>query len=146
MIHQSPHPPVEIPDVSLPAFVLGDAAARGDRPALIDGPTGRTITYAELVGARARRGRARGARVRSGHTFAIFAPNLPEYAVAFHGVAIAGGTVTTINSLASESDLTEQLAATQARFLLTVERFCDRALPAARAAGVEEVFVAGRGG
>ena len=63
--------------------------------------------------------------------------------MAFHGVAIAGGTVTTINSLASESDLTEQLAATRARFLLTVAPFCDRALPAARTAGVEEVFVLG---
>jgi acyl-CoA synthetase (AMP-forming)/AMP-acid ligase II len=144
VIFTSTFPPIEIPDVTLADFVLGGAAARGDRPALIDGPTGRTITYAELAGAT--RAVASGLAARGfvpGDTFAIFSPNLPEYAVAFHGVAMAGGTVTTVNSLASEGDLTEQLRATGARFLLTVGPFLDRALPAARAAGVEEVFVLG---
>ena len=78
-----------------------------------------------------------------GDVFAIFAPNLPEYAVAFHGVAAAGGANTTINSLASVEDVASQLHATRARYLLTVEPFLDRALPAARKAGVQEVFVLG---
>src|SRR6478752_2241188 len=48
MIHRSPHPPVEIPDVALADFVLADAAARGERPALVDAASGRTLTYAGL--------------------------------------------------------------------------------------------------
>ena len=48
MIHTSPLPDVEIPDLPLAAFVLARAAELGDKPALVDGPTGRTITFAEL--------------------------------------------------------------------------------------------------
>lgn len=45
MIHASPLPDVEIPELSLPAYVLARAAELGDKPAIIDGPTGRTLTY-----------------------------------------------------------------------------------------------------
>src|SRR5919202_6524644 len=43
---RSPSPDVEISDVPLPDFVLARAGGLGDKPALIDAPTGRTITYA----------------------------------------------------------------------------------------------------
>jgi hypothetical protein len=49
VIFKSPYKDVEIPGVSLPEFVLESARQRGDKPALIDGPTGRTITYQEFV-------------------------------------------------------------------------------------------------
>ena len=48
MIHRSPLPDVEIPDVTLPGYVLHRARELGDKPALIDGPTGRVLTYAQL--------------------------------------------------------------------------------------------------
>jgi hypothetical protein len=48
IIH-SPYPEITIPDVSLPEFVFADAASRAAKPALIDGPSGRAITYGELV-------------------------------------------------------------------------------------------------
>ena len=41
MIHASPLPPIQIPDVPLSTLVLDHAPALGDKPALIDGPTGR---------------------------------------------------------------------------------------------------------
>ena len=47
-VHESPLPGVEIPDVSLTEYVLANAAELGDKPALIDGPTGRVLTYAQL--------------------------------------------------------------------------------------------------
>jgi acyl-CoA synthetase (AMP-forming)/AMP-acid ligase II len=135
---------VEIPDTTLDGLVLGAAARYGDKPALVDGPSGRSITFAELaVGARSLAAGLHGRGFGPGDAFAIFAPNLPEYAVAFHGVAAAGGAVTTINSLASVEDVASQLRATGARFLLTVEPFTDRALPAAARAGTETVFVLG---
>src|SRR5256885_2378114 len=49
MIFRSRFPDVEIPEVSLAEFVIGKAAGYGDRPALIDGPSGRTVTYAALA-------------------------------------------------------------------------------------------------
>ena len=144
MVFRSVLPDIEIPSTSLPSFVLEHAAEFGDKPALIDGPSGRTITYAQLGGMT--RALASGLASRgfgAGDVFAIFSPNVPEYAVAFHGVLTAGGTNTTINSLASAQDVESQLRATRARFLLTIPQFLDRALPAAQAAGVEEVFVLG---
>ena len=39
MIHASPLPPIQIPDVPLSTLVLDHAPALGDKPALIDGPT-----------------------------------------------------------------------------------------------------------
>ena len=48
MIYRSPRAPVEIPHTPLADFVLARARARGDRPALIDSVTGRTITYGQL--------------------------------------------------------------------------------------------------
>ena len=39
---------IEFPDQDVTSFVLEHAAELGDKPALIDGPTGRTITYVEL--------------------------------------------------------------------------------------------------
>jgi acyl-CoA synthetase (AMP-forming)/AMP-acid ligase II len=144
MVFRSVLPDIDIPSTSLPSFVLEHAARFGDKPALIDGPSGRTITYAQLGGMT--RALASGLAARgfgAGDVFAIFSPNVPEYAVAFHGVLIAGGTNTTINSLASAQDIESQLLATRARFLLTIPQFLDRALPAAQAAGVEEVFVLG---
>nr|MDQ5808310.1 4-coumarate--CoA ligase family protein [Actinomycetota bacterium] len=48
---RSPYPDVSIPDTALTPFVLERAKELGDKPALIDGPSGRTLTYEQLVGA-----------------------------------------------------------------------------------------------
>ena len=56
MIFRSRFPDVAIPDVSLSDYVLSNARSYGDRPALIDGPSGRTLTYADFVTAVDRRG------------------------------------------------------------------------------------------
>ena len=48
MIFRGPFPDVSVPDVSLTEFVMRDAAQRASKPALIEGPTGRVITYGEL--------------------------------------------------------------------------------------------------
>ena len=39
------YPDVEIPEVSLSAYVPEHAQQHGDKPAIIDGASGRTITY-----------------------------------------------------------------------------------------------------
>lgn len=144
MIYQSPHPDVEIPDVSLPSFITENVGERTSQPALIDGPTGRTLTYGELqktvaacAGGLADRG------LEKGEVFAIYSPNLPEYAIAFYGVAKAGGTVTTINPLSTAEEAARQLTDADARFLLTIPSFLEKAEAAAADAGIEQVFVFG---
>ena len=144
MILRSPLPDVSYPDVSLPAFVLEHAAEHGSKPALIDGPSGRTITYAELAGATQRLAGALAARgLRKGDVVGLWSPNLPEWAVMFHGALSAGLVVTTVSSLASADDAAVQLADAGAKLLFTVGPFLEKALPAARKAGVAEVVAIG---
>jgi acyl-CoA synthetase (AMP-forming)/AMP-acid ligase II len=142
----SPHPDVTVPDLPLHEFVLADAMARADQAALIDGPTGRTLTYGQLAGGVRRVAAGLAARgLAKGEVFAIYCPNVPEYALAFYGVSAAGGVNTTISPLYTVDELVRQLTDANARFLLTVPPFLDRALEAAGRSGVEEVFVLGEG-
>jgi acyl-CoA synthetase (AMP-forming)/AMP-acid ligase II len=144
MVVRSPYPAVVIPSTSLTAFVLEHADRLGDKPALIDGPSGRTITYGGLSAGVRRLSAGLAERgLRKGQVVAIFAPNLPEWPLVFHGIAAAGGVVTTINSLGTAVDVEQQLRDSRARFLVTVAPFMDRALGAAESTGVEEVFVIG---
>jgi len=144
MIHASPLPDVDIPDVPLTEYVLTRAAELGDKPALIDGPTGRTITYGQLEAAvRSFAGGLVARGFAKGDVLALMAPNLPEYAVVFHGVAMAGGVITTINPTYTEREVEHQLVDSGARLLVTVAPFLDTAAAAAAATAVEAVFVIG---
>ncbi|VAW37388.1 Long-chain-fatty-acid--CoA ligase [hydrothermal vent metagenome] len=141
MIFKSPYPDVQIPDVSLTEFVLNRAKTFGDKPALIDGPSGRTITYAQLGGAirlvassLAKRGFGKG------DVFAIYSPNIPEYAVAFHAVILLGGIVTTVNPLYTADELAHQLNGAGAKYLLTISLFLENAKTAVAQTAVEEIF------
>jgi acyl-CoA synthetase (AMP-forming)/AMP-acid ligase II len=141
---RSPYPEVEIPPLSLSAYVMGGAAERGDKPALIDGPTGRTVTYAELLGGVRALAAGLGSRgFGKGDVLAVYMPNIPEYAVVFHGVASAGGRCTTVNPLYTAGELAHQLTDSGAKMIVTVAPFLDIATEAAGKAGVDDVFVIG---
>ena len=144
MVVRSPFPDVQIPDASLSDLALARADEFGDRAALIDAPSGRTIAYAQLR--ESVRGVAAGLHergFRKGEVFAHYAPNCPEYAVAFHAVATLGGINTTANPLLTSEELARQLSDCGARLLVTVPERLAAAKVAADAAGVEEVFVYG---
>jgi len=144
MPFSSLYPEVSIPEVALSHFVLERAATLGDKPALIDGPSGRTITYAQLPALIARVAAGLTARgFKKGDRFAIYSPNVPEYAIAFHAVSSLGGVVTTVNPLYTVAELTKQLNDSKARFLLTVPPFLANAREAAAQSKVEEIFVFG---
>jgi acyl-CoA synthetase (AMP-forming)/AMP-acid ligase II len=121
-------PAPEIPDVDITTFVLADAGDHADKPALIDGPSGRAITYAQLdamTGALAGALAARG--LSKGDAVCIYMPNLPEYAVVFHGVSRAGGVNTTANPLYTARELEHQLNDSGARMIFTVPAFLETA-------------------
>ena len=137
---------VEIPDTDVTSFVLEHAGERAGKPALIDGPSGRTLTYGELAnGVRALAAGLAARGFGKGDVLAVYMPNLPEYAIAFHGTASAGGRCTTVNPLYTANELTHQLEDSGAKFLLTVPPFLDAAREAAERAGIEQVFVVGEG-
>lgn len=144
MIYSGGELGAEVPDVDVASFVLRRAGELGEKPALIDGSSGRVLSYAELE--RSVRSFAAGLAARGfgkGDTFAICMPNVPEYAVAFYGVVATGGRCTTANLLYTAGELSHQLADCGTRMLLTVPLFLDVAREAAEQAGHCEVFVLG---
>jgi len=144
MIHTSPFPAVDLPEVPLTTFVLERAAELGDKPALIDGPTGRTLTYAQLAGAiRSFAGGLAARGFGASDVLALMAPNVPEYAVVFHGVAMTGGTITTVNPTYTAHEVRHQLTDAGASILITVAPFLPVAREAAEGTQVTEIFVLG---
>jgi acyl-CoA synthetase (AMP-forming)/AMP-acid ligase II len=146
-IYSGPYDDVEIADVDITSFVLERAEELGDKPALIDGPSGRTVTFAELRnGVRALASGLAARGFGKGDVLAIYMPNLPEYAIAFHGVTSAGGIVTTMNPLYTANEVQHQLEDSGAKLLVTIGLFLDAAKEAAEAAGIgDEVYVVGEG-
>ncbi|MBV9193909.1 MAG: AMP-binding protein [Solirubrobacterales bacterium] len=144
MVIRSPFPDIEIPDVPLSEFVLARARQLADKPALIDAPRGRTITYSQLLhSVRAVAGGLDERGFGKGDVFAHCAPNLPKYAVTFHAVATVGGVNTTANPLLTAEELSFQLKNSGARLLVTVPELLEKATAAAKRSGVEEIFVYG---
>ena len=119
-IYRSPHPAIAIPDTPLATFVLARAAERGDRPALVDSTTGRTITYAQLPGL-VDRAAASLARlgIAKGDVCAIFSPNTPEYAIAVLAIARLGAVLTTASPMCTRDDLVKQFTDSRPRILFT---------------------------
>ncbi|TWP47252.1 4-coumarate--CoA ligase family protein [Lentzea tibetensis] len=115
MIFRSPLPPVPIPDRTLTEHVLAGAAARADRPAVVDGLTGDLITYGEL----ARRVELAAAGlvrlgVRSGDVVALVSHNQPLFAVALHAITAAGATVALVNPALTPAEIGHLLTISRA--------------------------------
>jgi acyl-CoA synthetase (AMP-forming)/AMP-acid ligase II len=141
IIHRSPMPDVEIPDITITAHVLRRATELADRPALIDGPSDRTYTFSqlsEMIHRFAGGLQARG--FGKGDVLALMAPNVPEYAIVFHGVAVAGGTVTTVNPTYGAEEVRFQLQDAGATMLVTIGMFADTARQAIEGTNVTEVM------
>jgi acyl-CoA synthetase (AMP-forming)/AMP-acid ligase II len=142
MIFRGPFPEVTIPEITVTAFVLQQAKQHGDKAALIDGPSGRTIKYSELADRISRVAASLAKRgFKKGEVFGILSPNLPEYAIAFHAVASLGGIISPVNPLYTEHEIGHQLKDAGARFLVTVPQFLEKAQAAAREANIEELFI-----
>ncbi len=147
IIFSSTFPDVEIPDVPIHEYAFARAAEFPDRLALIDGPTGRSYTYAALHGAvKAFAGGLAKHGFGRGDTLAIVAPNIPEYAIVFHGVSMVGGTITTVNPTYGPEEIAFQLKDAGATLVVTIEMFresCEKA--AAEVGGINDIVILGDG-
>jgi Acyl-CoA synthetases (AMP-forming)/AMP-acid ligases II len=144
MIFRAPEPPITIPDAALTPFLLERATLWGDKPAMIDSANGRVLTYRQWSDSVRRAAASLAQRgLRKGDVFAIYSGNCPDYAIAFHAVSLLGGIVTTVNPLYTIDELIKQLKDAGATWLVTAPPFLDKALEAANAAGINEVFVFG---
>lgn len=144
MIFTGPFPQVSIPEMPFTQFVFGRAKELADKPALIEGPTGRVITYAELDGSIKRVAASLAQRgFEKGDVFGILSPNLPEYAIMFHAVASLGGVNTPINPSYTELEIAHQLKDAGAKYLVTAPQCAEKASAAAAKAGVTSLYAFG---
>jgi acyl-CoA synthetase (AMP-forming)/AMP-acid ligase II len=142
MVFRSPFPDVDIPDRPVHELIFRGLSDKADRPALIDGSSGLTITYGEFAAAVDRLAAALAERgVGKGDVIGVFAPNTPAYAITLHGILRAGAVATTVNALYTAEEVASQLTDAGAIKLFTVSAFLDRAGAAAKLAGVPDVFV-----
>ncbi|WP_332994540.1 thioester reductase domain-containing protein [Scytonema sp. PRP1] len=153
MIFRSPYPDISIPEQPLTEFVLQRAVELAQKPALIEGQSDcaersgkadRIVTYGELADSIRRVASSLAARGFSkGDVFAIYSPNIPEYAIAFHAAATLGGIVTTVNPSYTVEELAYQLNDAGVKYLLTIPDLVTQALKAVGQSKVKEVFVFG---
>ncbi|MGN6680626.1 MAG: AMP-binding protein [Streptosporangiaceae bacterium] len=123
-IHASQWPDPVVPEVSLPEFLLATGFCQADRTAIIDAASGRALSYRELADQVRQVAAGLAAHgLAPGQTFAIIAPNSPEWLVGCFGAMLAGGVVTGINPLSTAGEMATQLADSGARFVLTVPAF-----------------------
>ncbi|HZU93861.1 MAG TPA: AMP-binding protein, partial [Microbacterium sp.] len=140
---RSTYPDVEIPEVSIHEFLFGDLDdTRLDAVALVDGMSGATTTYRQLLGqidlfagALAARGAGIGTKV------GVLCPNIPAFATVFHGILRAGATATTINSLYTAEEIANQLTDADATWLVTVSPLLPGAQAAAEKVGIDAEHV-----
>jgi acyl-CoA synthetase (AMP-forming)/AMP-acid ligase II len=139
-VFRSPHPPVDIPDVSIYDYLF-DSLDDSDleRVALVDPATGAETTYGALraqvdafAGALAARG------VGTDTVVAMLCPNVPAFATVFHGILRLGGSITTVNSLYTAHEIENQLKDAAATWLVTVSPLLPQAREAARAVGIPD--------
>ncbi len=141
---KSPLADVALRDICITERLFEGLAKGGDRPLLIDGPSGASLTGAAL---RDRIDRLAGGLsaqgIGPGSVLALMAPNMPDYAVAFHGVAYAGATLTTINPTYTAPEVAHQLTDSGATVLITIPAFLPVAETAVQGTAVREIVVIG---
>ena len=141
MLYTSPLPTVDIPVAPVTEFVLRGEGDHPDRPALIDGTSGRTYSFTDLSDAIHRLAGGLVARgFAPGDTLALMAPNLPEYVIIFHAVAVAGGVITTVNPTYGADEVAFQLRDAGATELVTVGMFTEVAKEAIAGTEISEVI------
>jgi acyl-CoA synthetase (AMP-forming)/AMP-acid ligase II/ubiquinone/menaquinone biosynthesis C-methylase UbiE len=134
-------PPV--PKLSLPRFVMRDWARFGDKPGVIDAPSGRSVSYRELAAAvRDAASTLKATGLATGDVLALCCPNSPEFVITFYGALMAGAVVSTMSLDVSETEAVAQLKDCDARWVATTPQLASM-LSRAAAAGSTQLLVVG---
>src|ERR1043165_1869336 len=121
MVLSSRYTSAPIPEVSLAQYFREAVEARSDEVAVLDGPTGRSYTFRQLLDLSASVAHGLVARgVAPGDRVAFIVPNLPEVAIAYHGVIAAGAVAMMVNPLATRDELVKYFGVGRPRMAITI--------------------------
>jgi acyl-CoA synthetase (AMP-forming)/AMP-acid ligase II len=142
---ESKYKNLEIKDCSVTEYLFEGLSKNPDHISVIDGMTGDTFTAGQVMENIKRFAGGLVARnLGKGHTVALMAPNVPEYYTVFHGVAWAGGTITTMNPTYTASEVNHQLNDANVQLLIVHANFVDVAREAVKGTGVEQIATIGK--
>lgn len=141
----SPYPAIEIPSVTFTDYLFERAAQWPDRTAILCAASGRSYTFAQMVGGIRRAAAGLYARgIRKGDVVALVSPNLPEFPIAFHAVLSLGAICSTLNPLGTVDELAQQFTDADAKLVITIPQMMEKVAPAAaRVPGIRETIVFG---
>lgn len=134
----------EIRNISVTEFIFEGLSKDPDCVVIIDGPTGRSITAGNLMkDIKKLAGGLIERKLSVGQTIALMSPNVPEYFTIFHGVAWAGGTITTINPSYTANEVSHQLKDANAQLLIVHSDFLETAKQAVIGTNVKQIITIG---
>ena len=143
-IYTSPLPDVELPEVALSDYVFNHDPDLSDSVAMINGDTGEVYTFGRLYESIRRvAGGLAAEGFGPGKTIGLMTSNIPEFAIVFHAVGLAGGTVTTINPSYVAEEVRFQLNDANATMLITVPGAAEVATEAIEGSPTTEIVMIG---
>ncbi|EDV28567.1 putative 4-coumarate--CoA ligase 3 [Trichoplax sp. H2] len=145
IVIRSPVPDIELPEnANIYEYVCRNFSEYGEKPAITDANSDRTINYNQLLDMIRRFGSALlRMGMKKGDVFAIYSPNLPEFAVAIYGIIAVGGVATTVNPLYSAEELIKQLKLSGANYILGFPSNAANVMKAKESLGFKEAYVFG---
>lgn len=144
MIYRSRITTIDIPTSTVSEHVLRNAQTFGDRPALVDGATGESISYAQLDDLTARGAAGLEALgIGPGDVVALVSHNCPTYAIAVHAVLRAGAVITPLNPALTVHEITKQFVDSRTKIAICSSGTIDKVSEACKNAGGLSCFVVG---
>ncbi|GAA5896810.1 hypothetical protein JCM5296_002563 [Sporobolomyces johnsonii] len=141
MIFESPWPKVELPECSVWEKVWSNPRKRlDDEVAVVDGPTGRTLSRGQLrnLSQRTAHGFRHAARLDPGDVVLLFSPNSFYYHMIVLATQCAGCVFSGANAAYTTSELAHQVEDSEAKLLLVHPSILEVALSATKALGWSE--------
>ncbi|KAK7329810.1 hypothetical protein VNO77_23990 [Canavalia gladiata] len=123
----------KLPDISIPthlplhSYCFQNLSQFRNRPCLINGDTGETLTYAEVdLTARRIAAGLNNIGIRQGDVIMLLLRNCSQFALAFLGASHRGAIITTANPFYTPSELAKQVTATKSRLIITQSAYVEK--------------------
>ena len=132
MVISSRYTSQPIPVRTLSALFRETVVTFAARTALVDGPTGRSYTFQQVLDHSASIANAFVARgIAPGDRIAFVVPNTPESALAYHGAIASGAVAMMVNPLSTADELVKYFSLAPPKLVITVGLFVDAVTKAA---------------
>ncbi|ETO85001.1 hypothetical protein F444_01176 [Phytophthora nicotianae P1976] len=142
IVHESPHPEVEIPDKTIWDIVGDQLSVHADKPAFIDGITHQHVSFKELH-ERARRFAIALAKngVKKGDSVIVHSFNCLDYPTVVLALTSLGAVCSPSSPMFLPDELAVQVKASKAKYIITHKDLEKTAVEAGRMCGIENKFI-----